>query len=195
MNMKTVWLGLLVVMLLPQVDEMGNRAQAQGSDRSADRMVGAAEVYYLRDKNKTRSQVRIYLQGTPDDTKAQKDTVSMDVICEVDGQKVTKPRYASIAITVYSAHKSKYSKDHNLHIFTQGLEGGNGAEWRTRLVSTQLLPAGGSLEIFLSPALEYARILRMANATAAVVTFGESSFPLKQKDLQALKDLNQAIEK
>ena len=193
--MRTFWSKVIVIALFVPSSPFRNITQAQVSDPTPDRTVGAAEVYYFKDKNKTRAQVRIYLQGKPEDIGAKKDALSMDVIFEVTGQKVTKPQQASIAFSVYSADKSKYSKDHDLHIYTEGMEGKNGAQWRTRLLSTRPLPSGGSLEIFLSPPLEYDRIFRMANAIITVITLGESRFALKENAFQALKDLNQTIEK
>ena len=138
--------------------------------------------------------MRIYLQGTDSDRKAMMDTVSMDVIFEVNGYRVTKPQTASLVFTVYANKKSKFTKEHNVHIYTDGLEGMNGSEWRTRRVSTQSLPSGGTVEIFLSPPLDFKRILTLANAREATVSLGESSFPLKKSDLQALRDLSQTIE-
>lgn len=184
----------LLLLLLVQPGNNGSFAQETRSNPSPDKMVGAAEVYYLKDKNKTRSLVRIYLEGTDSDRKALKDTISMDVIFEVNGLKVTKPSTATLVFTVYTNKKSKFTKQHNVHIYTDGLEGMNGTEWRTRLVSTHPLPSGGTVEIFLSPPLEFKRIVTLANAREAIVWLGESNFHLKQSDFQALKDLNRTIE-
>jgi len=184
----------LLLLLLVQPENVGSFAQETRSNFSPDGMVGAAEVYYMKNKNKTRSLVRIYLEGTDNDRKALKDTITMDVIFEVDGLKVTKPQTASLVFTKYANKKSKFTKDHNVHIYTDGLEGMDGAEWRTRLVSTQSLPSGGIVEIFLSPPLKFERVVTLANAREAIVTLGESTFRLKKSDFQALKDLNETIE-
>jgi hypothetical protein len=118
----------------------------------------------------------------------------MEVIFEVEGRKVIKPNIAKIAFIVHSVAKSIYTKDHNLHIFTEGIEGMAGSEWRTQLITRQPLTSGGLEEIFLSPPLEYNRIVTMANARQVIVSLGEASFELKKNQLQALKDLNQTIE-
>lgn len=194
--MKNVWFTFLIVLALFHLGSVGNATRAQSSDPAPDRTVGAAEVFYLKGKNKTRSQVRIYLLGTREDAKANKDTISMDVIFEVEGQKVTKPKQATVAITIHSAGKSKYTKDHDLYIYTDGIDGMTTRGWRTRLITSQSLPSGGTIEIFLSPPIDYARILSLLHARVATVSLGEdSSFPLKQADLQALKNLDQTIEK
>jgi len=193
--MKSFLLRITILAMFISSTPCQQKVLAQVSDPLPDKKVGAAEVYYFKDKNKSRAQVRIYLQGRPEDTTAKKDAISMDVIFEVPGLKLTKPKYATLAFSVYSAEKSKYSKNHNMHIYTDGMEGMNGAEWRTRLLTTEQLSTGGTLEIFLSPPLEYERIERMANAGEVIVTIGDSRFALKKQDLQAIKDLNQTIEK
>jgi hypothetical protein len=189
----TFLLVLLSVVLTSRVGS-GEVVRGQSLVSGPDRTVGAAEVYYFKDRNKTRSQVRIYLLGSAEDTRANKDTVSMDVIFEVEGQKVTKPRVAKIALIVRSVAKSKYTKNHNLHIYTDGIEGMNGSEWRTQLITSAPLAGGGLEEVFLSPPLEYRRIVTMANAREVIVSLGESEFRLKKSDLHALRDLNQTIE-
>lgn len=192
MNILSSFILFLLLMVHP--GKAGILAQETKSNPAPDRFVGAAEVYHLKDKNRTRSLVRIYLEGTEEDRKALKDTISMDVIFEVDGMKVTKPKTASLVFTVYTNKKSKFTKDHNLFIYTDGVDGMNGAEWRTRLVSTQSLPSGGTVEVFLSPPLEFKRIVTLANAREALVSLGESTFTLRRTDFQSIKDLNRTIE-
>lgn len=197
MNRRFIPPAFLLIMLsvlLTYFVGSGKVVRGQSMVSGPDRVVGAAEVYYFRDRNKTRSQVRIDLLGSPEDAKVNRDTVSMEVIFEVEGQKVTKPRVAKIALIVHSAAKSKYTKDHNLHIYTDGMEGMSGSEWRTQLIASHSLSGGGLEEIFLSPPLEYRRIVTMANAREVIVSLGESRFILKKSQLQALKDLNQTIE-
>jgi hypothetical protein len=163
--------------------------------RDPTKRLGPQTCILSKIKNKSRAQVRIYMQGRPEDTTAKKDTISMNVIFEAPGLKLTKPKYATFAFSVYSAEKSKYSKNHNMQIYIRGIEGVNRAEWRTRLLMTKPLSTGGTLEIFLSLPLKYERIERMANAGEVMVTIGDSRFALKNQDLQALRDLNQTIEK
>ena len=184
----------LLLLLIVQPPRVRISAQEARSNPSPDRMVGAAEVYYLKNKNKTRSLVRIYLEGTDDDRKMLKDSISMDVIFEVDGLKVTKPQTVNLVFTVYANTKSKFTKDHNLQLYTDALGGMGVAEWRTRRVSTRPLPSGGTVEVFLSPPLEFKRIEILAKAREAIVTLGESTFRLKKSDFQAIKDLNETIE-
>lgn len=191
--MKNVWFTFSIAMVLLCVASV---TRAQSSDPAPDRTVGAAEVFYLKDKNKTRSQVRIYLLGSPADAKANKDTVSMDVIFEVDGQKVTKPKQATVALTIHSSGKSKYAKAPDLHIHTDGIEGWLTRGWKTRLIASQTLPSGGTIEIFLSPPIDYEKILSLLHAREATIFVGEeSTFTLKRADLEALKNLDQTIEK
>ncbi|MEP7339529.1 MAG: hypothetical protein ABI977_17460 [Acidobacteriota bacterium] len=193
--MKKDVISILAVVILAVFVLMDCAAQAQDSEPSPDRRVGAAEVYYFKERDKTRSQVRIYLQGRPEEIGTNKDTLSIDVIFEVNGQKVTKPQFVNIAFRVYSANKSKFSNDHEMHLYTEGMEGINGSTWRTKLLSRGQLPSGGTLEVFLSPPIEYERLLRMANAAASAVTLGQAKFALKKEDFQSLKDLTKTIEK
>ncbi len=162
-----------------------------------DRTVGTAEVYYFKERNKSRAQVRIYLVGRPEDIGSSRETLSMDVIFEVDGMKVVQPKYITIALSAYSPDKPKYQKDHNLHIYTEGLKENSGIEFKTRLLSSKQVPSGGTLDIFLTPAIEYNKFLRMASAHFAIITFGEKKarVVLKKEDIKALDDLNRTIEK
>src|SRR5262245_4327829 len=84
-------LTLLSVAIIYFVDS-GKIVRGQSLVSRPNRIVGEAEVYYFQDRNKTRSQVQIYLLGSAADANANKDTVSMEVIFEVEGPKVTKPR-------------------------------------------------------------------------------------------------------
>lgn len=171
--------------------------ERQSASPQPDRTVGAAEVYYFKERNKSRAQVRIYLVGKPDDIGSSRESLSMDVIFEVDGGKVISPRYVTIALSSYSPDKPKYQKDHDLHIYTEGLKESSGIQFNTRLLSTKQLPSGGTLDIFLTPAIEYSKFLRMATAHLAIITFGEKKarVVLKKEDIKALDDLNRTIEK
>ena len=160
-----------------------------------NRTVGSAELYYFKEKNKARAQIRIYLIGKADDVGSSREALSMDVIFEVDGMKVTQPRYVTIALSSHAPAKSKYHNDHDLHIHTQGLNESSGMEWNTRVLSSSNLPSGGSTEIFLTPAIEYSKFIRMASAHVVAITFGKTHVILKKEDIKALNDLNQTIEK
>jgi hypothetical protein len=171
-----------------------------------DKMVGAAEVYHFKDKNKSRAQVRRYLLGQPEDIGTDKETLSMDVVFELDGQKLTQPKFVYVALSSYYPSKSKYQNDHDLRIYTDGLDGINVTTWHTRVLSSVKLASGGIQEIYLAT-IEYRKFLTIANArlvvvglggpnpTIGIIPTGGSGFKLTKEDMQALKDLLGAIEK
>ena len=169
-------------------------AQPQNSEPILIKTIGTAEIYYYKEKDKTRVQVRIYLEGKQEDIGTQKNTLSMDVIFETNGQKVIKPQKVSIAFSAYSPRESKLTNDHDLHLYIEGMEGKNGSTWGTKLLSTRQLPSGGKLEIFLSSPIEFDRIAKMANAMVARVALGRDTYAMKKEGLQALKDFTKTIE-
>ena len=139
--------------------------------------------------------MRIYLLGKPEDVGTKNDTLSMDAIFEVDGKKVTKPQFVTLAFSSYSAGKPKYQKDHDLQIYTEKVGDATRTTWRTRTVFSRQLPSGGTEEIYLSPAIEYSRILKMFDASLIGIILADSRFGLKKEDIKALKDLTETIEK
>jgi hypothetical protein len=169
---------------------------AQGQSLSSskpDRTVGAAEVYYFKEKNKTRAQVRIYAVGKPDGKNDKQDILSMDVIFESDGSKVGTPKNVYLAFLSHSPTGPKYRKDDELHVSTEGLEGFARTTYRTSILSSSRTPSGVSVEVILSP-IDYKTFLRIISAHLVWVDLGETRFVLKKEDMKALNDLNKTIE-
>jgi hypothetical protein len=70
--MKSFLLRITILAMFISSTPCQQKVLAQVSDPLPDKKIGAAEVYYFKDKNKSRAQVRIYLQGRPEDTTAKK---------------------------------------------------------------------------------------------------------------------------
>jgi hypothetical protein len=176
----------------------GVRAGAQEQSATVvkpDRTEGAAEVYYLKDKNKSRAQVIIYLSGGPHDTGGKRDTLRMDVIFESEGLKVVRPKYVFIAISSFSAAGPRYQKDRDLTIYTRDIKGFSSATFRTRMLSSSRQPSGEAAEVFVSSAIPYSKFLEFLAALDITVIIGETQFKLTRDDVRALNDLNRTIEK
>jgi hypothetical protein len=175
---------------------VGAGAQEQSAAAvKPDRTVGAAEVYYLKDKNRSRAQVIIYLSGDPNDTSGTRDTMRMDVIFELEGPKVVRPGNVFIALSSYSSAGPKYQKERDLTIHTTDMKGFTTTTFRTRMLSSSRRASGGVLEVFVSSPIPYTRFLEMLSALDTTVFVGETQFKLTKEDVQALKDLNRTIEK
>jgi hypothetical protein len=175
---------------------VGARAQEQSAAAvKPDRTVGAAEVYYLKDKNRSRAQVIIYLSGDPNDTSGTRDAMRMDVIFELEGLTVVKPGSVFIALSSYSPAGPKYQKERDLTIHTRDMKGFTTTTFRTRMLSSSRRASGGAVEVFVSSAIPYSRFLEILSALDTTVLIGENQFELTKEDVQALKDLNRTIEK
>ena len=188
-HMKKIGLQVLAILIIATTISVDGLAQ------NPVKTVGAAEVYYFKEKNKTRAQVRIYLVGKAEDIGTKKDTLSVDFIIEVDGQKLTRPKFANLAFTAYSAEKSKYQSNHDMMIYTDAAGERSSKNFGTQLLKSMQHPAGGIMEVYLSPPIEYERILKILNAMVSGITLGNTRAALKKEDVQALKDLNSTIEK
>jgi hypothetical protein len=185
-------LSILAILLTGAIVE--TRAQDSQSGSPLDRKVGAAEVYYLKDKNKMRAQVRIYLSGQAQDILAGKDVLTLDVVFEVTGTKLTQPKNVYFAFTSYFAEKPRFHKDNNLQLYSDGVGGLDITSWRTQILSSKSNPSGGGEEIYYA-AIQYDKFVRVVNAREAVVSLGESRFSLKKDQLEMFQDLNATIEK
>ena len=160
-----------------------------------DRTVGAAEVYYLKDKNKTRAQVILHPLGDPNDRSGEREALRMDVIFESEGLKVVRPKYVFIAFSSYSPKGPKYQKDRDLTIYTRDLKGFTTTTARTRMLSSSSRPSGGAVEMFVSYPIPYSRFLEILAALDTTIIIGETQFKLTKEDVKALNDLNRTIEK
>lgn len=192
--MKVVSLALIAATALVCV--VCTVAQEQPRSLSKpDRTVGAAEVYYFKEKNKTRAQVRIYAIGQPGITNDMQDSLTMDVIFECDGAKVLRPKTVVVAFSSHSATGPKFQKEHNLRIYWEGLAGMEWAAFGTRILSSNRAPGIGTNEVLLSGAIEYQRFLRLTLAHQAKVDLGDTHFVLTREHIKALNDLTKTIEK
>jgi hypothetical protein len=190
MRVKSLCAAMTVIICAASVS-----TQDQPSGSVPDRIVGAAEVYHLKEKNKTRAQVRIYPFGKPAQKGAPRDGLSMDVIFESDGPKVARPRYVYLAFSSDSATGPKYQKERDLTIYTEVIGGGFwSGTLRTRMLSSSTSPSGSSVEVLLA-SIDYERFLRIAEAHMVSINLGKTHFILNKEDIKALNDLNQAIEK
>jgi hypothetical protein len=127
-----------------------------------NRIEGAAEAYYLKDKNRSRAQVIIYLSGGPNDTRGKGDTLRMDVIFESEGLKVVRPKYVFIAFSSSSPAGPRYQKDRDLTIYTRDIKGFSSATFRTRMLSSSRRPSGEAAEVFVSSAIPHSKFLDTA---------------------------------
>jgi hypothetical protein len=185
----------LIVAILIALCVVGGGAQEQSAtDVKPDRTVGAAEVYYLKDKNKSRAQVILHPLGDPNDRSGERDALRIDVIFETEGLKVVKPRYVFFAFSSYSPKGPKYQKDRDLTIYTRDIKGFTSTTARTRMLSSSSRPSGGAVEIFVSSAIPYSRFLEILAALDTTISVGETQFKLTKEDVKALNDLNQTIE-
>jgi hypothetical protein len=187
-------IGILVLTALILSVMSSNTVSAQ-SALSPIRTVGAAEVYYFKEKNKSRAQVRIYLIGKAEDIGTKKDTLSVDVIFEVDGQKLTKPKFANLAFTAYSPEKSKYQSSHDMELYSDTPGNQSRSSYGTKLLKSMQYPGGGIMEVYLSPPIEYDKILKIITASVSGISLGKERTALKKGDIQAIKDLNSTVEK
>ena len=193
--MKTMSSALIAAVLIVLGAFSASAQEQSAAVAKPDRTVGAAEVYYLKDKNKARAQIILHPLGDPTDTSGKREILRMDVIFESEGLKVTRPRYFFVAFSSFSPTGPKYQKRRDLTIYTRDLKGFTTTTVHTRLLSSSRPPSGGVVEVLVSSPIPYSRFLEILSALDITVVLGETQFQLKKEEAKALIDLNQTIEK
>jgi len=186
--MKSVLIALMFIALC-----VPNAVSQSATAVEPDRTVGSAEVYYLKDKNKSRAQVTLHPLSDHNARTAEHDALRMDLIFESKGLKVITPQYFFIAFSSQSRKGPRY-RNAALTIFTRDIKGFTRTIYGTRMLSSSNKPAGGSVEVFVSSAIPYSRFREILSALDTSITVGGTVFKLKKEDVNAITDLSRTIE-
>ena len=154
------------------------------------RLVGKAEVFYFKNSDTSKVNVGVTLLGSYE-TMVREDFFSLGASFSVHGPKVTRPEV--VRLTLYSyTHGSdyRYKNDNQVTIFVdnKALVSGPAREWFLTID-----PRGGVTEYY-TVSMSYENFLRIVKANVVALRMGKTQFDLKREHMDALTDLNRAIE-
>ena len=157
-----------------------------------DRTIGHAEIFSLKNPDRIRGQVRLFVVGTPDDQAKQKDVLIFEVALENPGARIRRPQYIQFYFHSFSSNGLKYKDRHKLGIDIIYLDGSHSLGGDTRLVSSGT-ENGMTVETLVGPRFLYDDFVRMTSAQRVNVGLGQTVFTLSRRDLDALKDLTKTV--
>lgn len=158
------------------------------------RTIGRAEIFSLKNPDRVRGQVRLFVVGTPDDLAKQKDVLIFEVALENPGAKISRPQYIHFYFHSYSSKGHKYKDRHKLGMDVIYLDGSHSLGGDTRLVSSGT-ENGMTVETLVGPRFWYDDFVRMISAQRVDVGVGQTIFTLLRRELDALKDLTKIVDK
>ena len=156
------------------------------------RTVGEAKVYYFENQNLTIAQVYLYIQGEVLDIYKKKDVLVMQVGYKVTGQKATAPKFLDFDFISYSADMPKYKGDHKVSMYLNDLLLFSGETTPRYLYYP---PGKVSSEMYSSSDFTYTNYQQLIKAQKVTMQIGKTKIDLMPGTIQALRDLNQTIER
>jgi hypothetical protein len=154
------------------------------------RVVGKAEVFYFKNSDTSRVKVDTVLLGTYA-AMLREDYFTLSASFSTPGAKLTRPK--AVMLTLYSySHGTdyRYRNDNQVAIFLDNkpLVSGRAREWFLNID-----PRGGVTEYYVI-SMSYDDFLKMIKSKDIALKFGKTRFGLKHEQVDALADLNRAIE-
>jgi hypothetical protein len=154
------------------------------------RIVGKAEVFYFKNSDTTRVNVGVTLLGSHE-TVLREDFFSLGAFFSVPGPQVTPPR--AVTLTLYSyTHGTdyRYKTDNQVTVLIDNKSLVSGRAHESFLA---IDPRGGVTESYFV-SMSYHDFLKIVKSNIVALKFGNTRFDLKREHIDALSDLNRAIE-
>jgi hypothetical protein len=154
------------------------------------RKVGKAEVFYFKNSDTSRVNVGVTLLGSPD-TIRRDDNFSIRASFSVSGAKLTRPKAVGLTLYSYtngSAYRYKNNNQVTIFLDNRPLVSGRAHE------SFLNIDPRGSVTEYYFVSVSYDDFLKVIKSKVVALKFGSTRFELKQEQLDALADLDRAIE-
>jgi hypothetical protein len=154
------------------------------------RKVGKAEVFYFKNSDTSKVKVAVTLLGSHE-TILREDYFALGASFSVHGQKVTRPNAVILDLYSYTQGTDyRYRNDNQVTVLIDGEPMVSGRAHESFLA---IDPRGGVTESYFV-SMSYDDFVRILKSNVVTLKFGNTRFDLKREHLEALADLNRAIE-
>jgi hypothetical protein len=154
------------------------------------RVVGKAEVFYFKNSDISRVNVGSTLLGSHE-TMLREDFFSIAASFSVHGPKVTRPKVVNLELYSYTHGSTyRYKNDNQVTIFVNN----KALVWGPAHESFLSIDPRGGVTEYYSVSMSYENFLKMTKASVVSLQMGKTRFDLKRENIDALGDLNRAIE-